>query len=230
MHMKADRTVFHILDLDRTLLNTTKLARTLKKIIAQDDPGLDALITKQMTKHSRNKTSFFMFEFIAEHIGHDKLNHYVSRLNYEAPASELLLPGAVERIAFAKSQPGWSMGILTYGAKRDQIIKLKLVGLQLEHHIITDTPKKGDIITSWKLPNGKFKLPIEFGGHTVDVVTFDDDKLVAFENIPDDVYGQWITHAAIGGAVEMRTLPRNVRPVANLEESIKYLQTKLIIT
>ncbi len=228
--MKANQTVFHILDLDRTLLDTSKLARTLKDLIARKDPSLAEAITAEAARHKQEKTSFFIFEYIAGHIGHDALNEYVHQLNYSVPASELLLPGASERIAFAKSQPGWSVGILTYGSKRDQMIKLKLAGLHLERHLITDSPKKGDIITSWKLPNGKFKLPIEFGGHSVDCITLDDDKLVAFENLPDDVYGQWVTHATIGGTVEMQKLLPNVRAVATLEESIQYLKQHLSTT
>jgi len=226
--MKASPTVFHILDLDRTLLDTSKLAHHLKEIIARRDPELASAIGVQITQHLKDGTSFFIFQYIAEHIHHDQLERYINELNYIAPASELLLPGASERIAFAKSQPGWSMGILTYGAPRDQKIKLKLTGLQMERHIITDTPKKGSIIASWKLPNGKYKLPIEFGGHTVDQLTFDDDKFIAFKDLPGDVLGQWVTHASIGGTNDMKHLAANVRPVPNLEASIKYLKTKLV--
>ncbi|MDB5163169.1 MAG: hypothetical protein JWO54_734 [Candidatus Saccharibacteria bacterium] len=226
--MKANQTVFQILDLDRTLLDTFKLAHTLKDIIARHDPQLAQGITEQIIKTTEERTSFFLFEYIADRIGYEKLDTYISELNYIAPASELLLPGASERIAFAKSQPGWSVGILTYGAARDQKIKLKLAGLQMERYLITDTPKKGDILASWKLPNGKYKLPIEFGGHTVDVLTLDDDKLIAFNGLPDDVLGQWVTHATIGGMTEMQNLPDNVRSVSNLTESIRYLETKLL--
>jgi hypothetical protein len=227
--MKANPTVFHILDLDRTLLDTSKLAHHLKEIIARRDPELARDISIQIAKHLQEGTSFFIFEYIAGQIHHDQFERYINELNYIAPASELLLPGATERIAFAKSRPGWSVGILTYGAPRDQKIKLKLTGLQLERHIITDTPKKGAVIASWKLPNGKYKLPIEFGGHTVDQLTFDDDKFIAFKDLPEDVLGQWITHASIGGTNDMKHLAPNVRPVANLEASIHYLKTKLIL-
>jgi hypothetical protein len=226
--MKANRTVFQILDLDRTLLDTSKLAHTLKQVIDRHDQQLAEDITREVIAHANQKTSFFIFDYIVERVGQETLNTFVNELNYIAPASELLLPGAAERIAFAKSQPGWSVGILTYGAKRDQMIKLKLAGLQMERCLITDTPNKGNIIASWKLPNGKYKLPIEFGGHQVDVVTLDDDKIIAFEGLPDDVFGQWVTHATIGGITEMQNLPDNVRAVVNLEESIRYLEMKLI--
>jgi len=226
--MKANSTVFHILDLDRTLLDTSKLAHHLKEIIARRDPELAHDINIEIMKHIKEGTSFFIFEYIAEQIHQEQFERYINELNYISPASELLLPGATERIAFAKSQPGWSMGILTYGAPRDQKIKLKLTGLQMERHIITDTPKKGAIIASWKLPNGKYKLPIEFGGHTVDKLTFDDDKFIAFKDLPEDVLGQWVTATSIGGSNEIRKLAANVRPVMNLEASIRYLKTKLI--
>ena len=201
--MKPSQKVFHILDLDRTLLDTSKLARNLKKIIALHDTKLALAIDDQIKKHAKQQDSFFIFEFIAGQIGNDALNAYVDTLSEEVSPRELLLPGAIERLAFAKSQPGWGAGILTYGATRDQKIKLKLVGLQMERCIVTDTPKKGSIIASWKQPDGKYKLPIEFGGHLVDTLTFDDDKLLAFENVPGDVLCQWITKAAIGGTTEL---------------------------
>ena len=226
--MKTNQTVFQILDLDRTLLDTLKLAHHLKEVIARHDEGLAHEITRQVNLHAESHTSFFIFDFIAEHSGHEKLDRYVSELNYIAPASELLLPGASERIAFGKSQPGWSVGILTYGAKRDQVIKLKLAGLQMERALITDTPEKGNILASWKRPDGKYQLPIEFGGHAVDVLTLDDDKLAAFNGLPDDVYGQWVTQASIGGATELTHLPENVHLVHTLDESINYLTIKLI--
>jgi len=226
--MKTNPTVFHILDLDRTLLNTSKLAFTLKEVIAKHDVQLSRDVDTELAEHAQQKKSFFIFEYIAKKVGHDVLNSYIDELNYIAPARELLMPGAVERIAFAKSQPGWSMGILTYGSPRDQKIKLKLAGLQMERHLVTENPKKGSILASWKLPNGKYKLPIEFGGHTVDTVTLDDDKLIAFVNLPDDAYGQWVTHATIGGAIEMQKLPDNIRAVTSLDASIRYLKTKLI--
>lgn len=226
--MKASQTVFHILDLDRTLFDTSKLIHHLKEIIARHDPELASDVTKQVAEHTKEGTSFFIFEFIATQIGHEKLDMYINELNYIAPSSELLLPGAAERIAFAKSQPGWSVGILTYGSPRDQKVKLKLAGLQLERHLVTSNPEKGAIIASWRLPIGKYKLPIEFGGHTVDTLTLDDDKLIVFKDLPSDVLGQWVTHASIGGTTDMQNLPANVRPVSDLNESVRYLKTKLI--
>lgn len=227
--MKTNPTVFHILDLDRTLLDTAKLAHYLKEIIARRDVKLSQDIDTELTKYAHEKKSFFIFEYIAERIGHEKLDSYIHELNYTAPASELLLPGACERIAYAKSQPGWSVGILTYGSPRDQKVKLKLAGLQMERCLITDNPKKGSLIASWKLANGTYKLPIEFGGHTVDALTLDDDKLIAFSDLPEDVLGQWVTHASIGGAVEMQKLPSNVRMVPSLEASVAYLRTRLTL-
>ena len=226
--MKTNPTVFHILDLDRTLLNTSKLASHLKEVVAKHNGQLAQDINTQLATYAQQKKSFFIFEYIAQRVGDDMLSEYVDELNYHTPASELLLPGASERIAFAKSQPGWSVGILTYGLPRDQKIKLKLSGLQMERHLIADRPNKGSILASWKLPNGKYKLPIEFGGHTVDTLTLDDDKLVAFNDLPEDVYGQWVARASIGGAVEMQKLPANVHAVPNLEASIRYLNSKLL--
>ncbi len=228
--MKASNKVFQILDLDRTLLDTEKLAHNLKEIINRHEPELSKAIDKEIIRHAKDHTSFFIFEYIADHVGHEKLKDYTRELNYTAPSSELLLPGAMERIEFAKSQPNWSVGILTYGSKRDQMIKLRLVDLQLERHLITEQPEKGEMIATWLQPDGTFKLPLEFGGHIVDTLTLDDDKLLSFKDLPHNVHGQWITHAFLGGANELQKLPDNIKMVRNLEDSIEYLKTKLSLT
>ena len=226
--VKSNLSVFQILDLDRTLFNTSKLAQQLKEIIAHRNPALAQEIEVELQQCVELHTSFFIFEYVAHLVGHDELTRYIDELQATIPEADFLLPGAKERIAFAKSQPGWSVGILTYGSKRDQMIKLKLAGLQMERHLITDSPKKGALIASWKLPNGTYKLPLEFGGHIVERVTLDDDKRVAFDDLPSDVLGQWVTHASIGGVTEMKYLATNIRPVANLKESISYLKTQLL--
>lgn len=225
--MKANKKVFHILDLDRTLLDTSKLAHQLKEIIAHDDDHLASDIHDEIVKHYNEGTSFFIFEYIAERVGELQFGKYMDELQQRNPTLELFLPGSLERIAYAKSQPGWGMGIMTYGSKRDQMIKLKLLNLQFEHLLITDSPYKGEMIASWKLPNGKFKLPIEFGGHVVDSITLDDDKHSAFNHLPDGVYGQWVAHASLGGTTELQSISENVRVVPDLYASVAYLKTKL---
>lgn len=225
--MKTDKKVFHILDLDRTLLNTSKLAHHLKEIVAEHDLALSIDIDSQIAKHFNNKTSFFIFDYISKKVGDGRFKEYLDELHRKAPAHELLLPGAQERIAFAKSRPGWGMGIMTYGSRRDQMIKLKLLGLQMERLLITNHPQKGEIIATWLQLDGRFKLPIEFGGHIVDIITLDDDKYIAFNHLPKGVYGQWISHATLGGSTELQYLPENVRVVHGLIGSIKYLRTIL---
>ncbi len=225
--MKTDLKVFHVLDLDRTLLNTSKLAHHLKEIIASHDSVLAEDIHNEINKHIDEKTSFFIFEYIASKIGELQFGKYMDELQQINPSLELFLPGALERIAYAKSQPDWAMGIMTYGSERDQMIKLKLLNLQFEHLLVTDSPYKGEIIASWKKPDGSFKLPMEFGGHTVSIVVLDDDKHAAFEHLPDGVYGQWIAHASLGGNTELQSVSGNIRVVADLFGSIAYLKTKL---
>ena len=225
--MKVNRKVFQILDLDRTLLNTSTLAHQLKEMVAKNDSQLAKSINDEIMRHQKERTSFFIFEYIAQKIGEEKFHTFIEELHKAAPSMELLLPGAKERINYAKSQPGWGMGIMTYGSKRDQMIKLKLIGLQFEHLLITENPHKGKIISSWQLEDGTFKLPIDFGGHVVDVVTLDDDKLIAFEYLPQGAYGQWITDASLGGSTELMHFSENVRVVPSLEASISYLKTKL---
>jgi hypothetical protein len=226
--MKRKLAVFHIIDLDRTLIDTSKLAKHLKEIVAIDNPDLALAIENEIQKYAQLNTSFFIFEFIAKHTGYDVLDKYIDELSAVLQASELLLPGAKSRMAFSNSQPEWGMGILTYGSPHDQEIKLKLAGLDSERRMITDNPKKGAVIASWKLPDGTYELPIEFGGQIADVLIFDDDKLVAFDDLPSDVLGQWITRASVDKIDDSQSLPENIQQVADLEASVMYLKTKLV--
>lgn len=225
--MKPSQKVFHILDLDRTLLDTSKLSQTLKELIAKQDRQLAQLIHDEALRHAQARTSFFIFEYIERKIGEAAFDTLIKDLHKAVPSKNLFMPGAIKRIAYAKSKPGWGMGIMTYGSRRDQMIKLKLLGLHHEHLLITDTPEKAAIIIKWKRPDGTFKLPIDFGGHTVDILTLDDDKYIAFEQLPEGVYGQWITNAALGGTTELPHLSENMRAVSSLTGSIQYLKTKL---
>jgi len=225
--MKPSQKVFHILDLDRTLLDTSKLSHALKEIIAKDDKSLAQNIHDEALKHAHARTSFFIFEYIAKRVGEEKLKVYLSQLHNELPAKTVFLPGAVERITFAKSKPGWGMGIMTYGSRRDQMIKLKLMGLHHERLLITNTPNKSEIIRQWKQEDGRFKLPLEFGGHTVNTLTLTDDKHVAFENLPAGIHGQWVSRAALGGVNELKYVSSNIRVYSNLERATAHLRQLL---
>jgi hypothetical protein len=224
--MTAKRSVFQILDLDRTLLDTAKLAHMVQEIVAVDNPQLSGIIGKKLTLGTAQRASFFMFEFVGQQVGQPKLELYLAELADKVSADNLLLPGARERIAFGKSQPGWDVGILTYGAPRDQLKKLQLVGLQDEKVIVTDTHQKGRFIASWKLPSGQYQLPPQFGGQVVDSVTLDDDTLDSFVGLPSDARGQWITIASTDVTTAPQQLLGNVTPQADLQASIAFLTTE----
>jgi hypothetical protein len=227
--MTAKQTGFQILDLDRTLLDTAKLARMVQKIVAVDDPQLADIIGQKLSLGTAQRASFFMFEFIGQHAGQAKLESYLAELTNTVCADDLLLPGALERIAFGKRQPGWDVGILTYGAPRDQLKKLQLVGLQHEKIIVTDTHQKGRLIASWKLPSGKYQLPPQFGGNVVDYITLDDDTIDSFTGLPSDASGQWITIASTDVTAAPQQLLSTVTPQADLQASIAFLTTKYFL-
>jgi len=64
--MKTNPTVFHILDLDRTLLDTSKLVHHLKEIIAHHDVQLSKDIGTELTSYAQQQKSFLIFEFIVK--------------------------------------------------------------------------------------------------------------------------------------------------------------------
>jgi hypothetical protein len=221
------KTVFHALDLDRTLFDTSKLVQTLFEALRLEDVQLSEELLHVNQEHEGAGTSFFIFEYLEEKLGDDGLKNLIKSIQDAASPQEFLLPGAQERIAFSTSRPGWGVGIITYGEKTSQTIKLKIGGLDHLPALITDSPQKGALISSWQQEDESYRLPRVFGGGLVDMVVLDDDKKEAFELFPKQALGQWVTNASVGNDRTVGTLPDNVTKVPNLTASIDYLNNTL---
>ncbi len=154
------------------------------------------------------------------------MSHVVERYGGEA----FLLPGAQERLVFAETisslSPAW--GILTYGDKIDQILKMRIVGLEDAPIYITNTPNKSEVLHTWKNPKGAFQLPLSYGGQVVDMLTLEDDKLRAFYNLPSGVTGLWVATPGKAGHSEADVSTRDIIPVATLFESIEHLKRRFL--
>lgn len=225
--MSANKRVFHAIDLDRTLLNTALLAQELENIVAERIPGFEKELHDQMAAYIQRGESFFIFEYFVSRHGLEAMQACVAELQKRFSQDDFLLPGARERLDFATSQPGWGVGIITYGSSITQKIKIHLCGLDSYQYYITTTPKKSECITSWQQSNGEFKLPEEFGGGVADVVVLDDDKFEAFQELPTNTVGNWLTtdpeaHDKISDELKSR-----VQPFTNLHAVIESLIVKL---
>jgi len=219
--------MFQLIDLDRTLFDTSRFARAITDEINVTEPGVGTKLDEMYEAAYKNEETFFLMRYLREKHGDTWLEELVERAVENIGAATLLLPGARERLSIANSvtsyRPSW--GILTYGDDVDQRMKIRLIGLEDAPLFLTSTPDKAPIIQSWQKPDGTFQLPTEFGGGVVDSLTFEDDKLRAFVGLSSNVTGFWVTQDihAEERLVELKTTGGSITPVKNLSEVVKKL-------
>ena len=211
--------LFQVIDFDRVLFDTKKFAKTLTDTLADTDPKLADALLQSFNESYAQGVTFFLLRYLRDVLG-DQFEDFVATAVSRAGGAEVFLcPGAKERIALADSlttvRPSW--GILTYGDGIDQMMKIKLVGLDSAPVLITTTPNKAEVMATWQQANGTFLLPEEFGGTAVDTLTLEDDKLRAFQNLPENVHGIWVNIVSDDALLE-----RVVR-VDDLAGASKYL-------
>ena len=223
----TSRRVFHALDFDRTIFRTRTMEQKLIEALAYYRPGVEKELQKQSIEHGARGESFFVFTYLKERLGPIDFPVFFDAFHKAVPVDDLLRPGARERLAFAASKPGWSGGIMTFGAYEDQQLKLKLVELDAYPHLITNTPDKGFIIGGWKQADGTFHIPEELGAAVVDCVVLDDDKLRAFNDLPVGAYGVWLTADPAGSMQIGDDLKGRVFVACDLFGSIEILRNLL---
>jgi hypothetical protein len=192
--MKSRR-VFQLIDLDRTLFDTARFAKLLTDEINQLHPGLGDQLDAQFENAYKNEETFFLLRYLRQEMGDDDFEALVAHVVQREGAETFLLPGVKERLLVADEltplRPSW--GILTYGDEIDQRMKLSIIGLADAPVVISETPDKGSLLCTWQNDDSTFTLPEEYGSQTVDILTFEDDKLRAFHDTPSQVYRIWLT-------------------------------------
>lgn len=225
--MTSNKSLFQVIDLDRTLFDTSKFAKLITDEVNKLHPGVGSDLDQKFEDAYKNDTTFFMLRHLREEMGDTAFEQMVQEVVMREGVDSLLMPGAKERLLFAHevsdSLPAW--GILTYGDEIDQLMKLQLVGLQEAPTLILSTPNKSEAIHTWQNDDGTFTLPAVFGGATVDSITLEDDKLRAFIGMPENVTGIWMVNTQNKDQLRSESLPSNVKPVDSLYESIQYLRS-----
>lgn len=220
---------FQLIDLDRTLFDTTALIDAILEHIALGDAVLSDELRAQSWDAYKDERTFFLLRYLREHKGDDWLEALVGEIVRERGSEAFMLPGAHERLKAAddltSARPSW--GILTYGDPEDQLMKIRLAGLEeAPAHIVT-VAEKGGLIASWQMSDGRFQLPSEFGGGIVDVLTFEDDKLQVFKDTPETLIGVWVTHREDAEVRLAETGLPNVTIAQNLHDSLRQLKQRL---
>lgn len=221
--------VFQLIDFDRTLFDTTLLIELFLETIEQDDPVLSAELRQRSEEAYKEERTFLVLRFLREHKGDAWVETFMHDVVESRGIESFMLPGARERLKAADelsaARPAW--GILTYGDPADQLMKIRLAGLE-EHpfHIVT-VADKGGLIASWQKDDGTFQLPEEFGGGIVDQLTFEDDKLTVFQGTPLGLIGVWVTHREDARLRLVEADMPNVVIANDLYESLEYLRSRL---
>lgn len=223
----SSRSLFQIIDLDRTLFDTSKFAKLITDEINKQHPGVGSKLDEQFEDAYKKETTFFLLRHLRSEMGDVAFEQMVYSIVEREGVEALLMPGAKERILFANElssmTPAW--GILTYGDKVDQLMKLRLVGLQEAPTLILSTPNKSEAIRTWQNDDGTFTLPAVFGGATVDSLSLEDDKVRAFIGMPENVTGIWMVNAQNNDILHSEAVPDNVKPVYSLYDSIEHLRS-----
>lgn len=223
------RDVFQLIDLDRTIFNTSLFVEKICEIVDEHQPGLGSAIDMLFEEAYKREETFFALEYIRQTLGRERYIEFEEEAMSRINKDELLLPGTKNRLMLAETlsdrTPGY--GILTYSLyPEDQHLKVKLAGLQHIPMYISNTPNKAELLTAWRTEDGRFQLPEEFGSETVEKLTLEDDKLRAFLQLPENVTGVWLTsHEDAVQRIATHGL-KNLIAVKHLDESSEYLRNK----
>lgn len=223
-----ERRLFQLIDLDRTLFDTPRFAKAITDEINRMHPGIGTELNNRYEAAYKKEETFFLLRYLREEHGDAWFEALAERAVEKIGAATLLLAGVKERLSIADSitdyRPSW--GILTYGDAVDQHMKARIVGLDGAPMLLTTSPDKSELISSWQTPDGTFQLPPEYGGGIVDALTFEDDKLRAFKGLPKGVTGFWITQDvhATERLSECGDTDGTVTPVSNLSEVVAQLR------
>lgn len=217
--MPPSKKTFYVLDLDRCLASTDKLFALFEYVVLQEKVlGKEVL---DATREEVEKTggSFDattrLRDYLASSGRQDMLLLIKDAFLKASPDYDFFEPGARALLQFLTDN-SYLFGILTYGGRIWQQMKLQAMELETMPHIITDIQAKGGIIAGWKQPNGEFVIPPELGGGSFENVVLVDDKFVSFEGLPEKAYG--IHVLAKNVSYSDGTIPNHVTQVGNMSE------------
>ena len=218
------RNLFQLIDLDRTLFDTSKFAKAITDEVNKSEPGLGTELDARFEEAYAREETFFVLRFLRKHLGDEGFMTLVDKVLAAYGREAFKIEGFDERIALADTltdvRP--SYGIFTFGDKADQYLNLSILGLEDAPVYFTESADKAPVIASWRQSDGRFKLPDEFGAHEVLRLTFEDDKIRAFDGLPEGALGIWLHRT------EVSVLPQGVERVTSLRASTELLKKKIL--
>lgn len=216
--MTSSVKTYYLLDLDRTIFDTIGASDLLIAIVAEHSGELAHRIRTQIDEYNQIGASFAIRDVIVEQVGEERALDIEHAFIREGRSRSLLLPGARELMDSITRRDDATFGILTYGSIKGQRMKITAAGLQDVPCMITQQKHKGELIASWKQPDG-YHIPSELGDRVASEIVFVDDRIFSFEGLPEEVIGYWITEEL--AALDAVEHAMNVHPVRTLHEVIE---------
>ena len=223
--MKSEQKInkrFFVLDFDRTLCDTSYIFNELSRYLEEQHPDLSKGLNEERSRIEETGGSLDVMEAllsIDENMARRAIAGFIDSVD---DSSKFLLPGADELLT-AIANTGDSWGIMTFGGRAWQAMKLKLLGFSVDEAIILESKGKGRQIGTWQ-KDGIYQIPSDFGGGIAHEVILVDDKAVEFLGLPlDGARGYMVRKGREELLVSQRgDLPVNVRVIHNLIDIIKY--------
>lgn len=203
----VERRVF-VVDLDRTLIDLEKVMQVFYESCEQLSIDKNIVTQAQAEIESRGQ-SFHALDYLKSQSLIDGVENFRNVFLKNSKTEDLLYPDAREFInkIITNDEP---VMILTYGETEWQMLKLQAAGLLQVPAVITDNKEKGTWFTKRLMKNGLYN--IEHIGEAENI-SFIDDKLISFNNLPTNIKGYWINRNS-----ESDKVPNNIQKIASLRE------------
>lgn len=194
--MPPSNETFYVLDLDRCLANTDKLFALFEYVVLQEKAIGKEVLLATLGKIEKDGGPFdvavHLRDYLASSGEQDMLLLIKDEFIKASRDDDFFEPGAHDLLQFLADN-SLPFGILTYGGRVWQHMKLQAMDLDATPHIITDIQAKGQIIAGWKQADGMFLIPSEFhkngSSATYKNILLVDDKLISFEGLPKGAHG-----------------------------------------
>lgn len=217
---------FYLIDFDFTLFKTHQGSTIFIEELAKAHPDEAFDIEQRVAESLVTGISFAIRDATAELIGEQETRAIETRYIERGKNQSLLFDGAHELME-AINNSGERFGILTYGSKAGQTMKVHAAQLSHVPFLVTDQKQKGAFIAEW-WGGERFTIPDELGGGEADEIVLIDDRLFSFEGLPAHARGYWVQT----GPAQYDPLikaPANVRSVATLTDVITAEEEKLTL-
>lgn len=197
---RSSEKTFYSLDLDRFILNTELATDYYIDIVTRHNPSVGKLAAEALKASEDSGHSFDVRSFVAGLISPDDLKKIDDDYSEYVKDIDLLNDGARDLLEYTA---GYARGVLTYGNPETQLRKMADAGILGEvPYLVTPNPAKGEEFSSWKMPDGRYSVPIgrfvvplvqtatdRPSSIIVDRVVHGDDKPASFDGKPDDMEG-----------------------------------------